>query len=288
MSDVYATEQAALISALEFYIDSGARDFCENDANDMSEWSGKTPSFDAPPMQPQAAAPSPIATIQNISDEADSSAAALGKSEMVEKAKQALKDVHTLDELQNLIQNFDSLGIKKTATNIIFAEGDPKADLMIISDIPNTDEDRTGKPFAGESRRIMDLALGALGYGIDAGSDKTVYTTSFLNWRPPGNRSPQDGEIEVSRLFLDKHIALVQPKVIFLFGNVANKAMLGCKTNINKLRGNWQSFKCECDEKISTPLMPSFHPSAIMGSAKHKKLFWQDMLEVVHKLRDEK
>ena len=177
---------------------------------------------------------------------------------------------------------------------MVFAEGDPHSKLMIINDIPGEDEDRSGTPFAGYNRLVLDLALKGIHHQIQKTADganatdapASAYTASFLNWRPPGNRTPQDVENEVSRLFLEKHIALVKPQVILLLGNTACKTMLNCKTNINKLRGNWQSLKIEDKAPLDIAVMPSYAPALFLGSAKQKKLFWQDLLEVQDKLRD--
>jgi len=283
MSDAIAIEQAALISALEFHIDSGVRDFCVNDAGDMYSWGNQAPlSLSAPATRPlpdiQMAAP------DTSFDDGEDSAAPLGKSELITAAHKALENIETIDALKDVISKFDGLSIQKTASNIVFAEGNPDAPLMIINEIPQNDEDISGQPFAGTARQILDYAL--QGIGIDSTKENNVYMSSLLNWRLPGNRSPQAAEIAVSRIFLEKHIALAQPKIVLLLGNTACKTMLECKTNINKLRGNWQTLKYSYGDATAHNylIMPSFHPSALAGSAKNKKLFWQDMLAIKSQL----
>jgi uracil-DNA glycosylase family 4 len=289
MSDAIAIEQAALISALEFHIDSGVRDFCMDDAADMYEWGNQAPlSISKPALRPlpqiQPLAQTPV---QNASFDDEDCAAPLGKSELIAAAHKALENIDSIDALKTVIAKFDGLSIQKTASNIVFAEGSPNAPLMIVNEIPQNDEDLSGQPFAGSARQILDYALQGIGLGSQAGENiDRVYMSSLLNWRLPGNRSPQAAEIAVSRLFLEKHIALAQPKIVLLLGNTACKTMLECKTNINKLRGNWQTLKYASDDDSTGDylIMPSFHPSALAGSAKNKKLFWQDMLAIKSKL----
>jgi uracil-DNA glycosylase family 4 len=285
MSDAIAIEQAALISALEFHIDSGVRDFCADGAEDMYQWGNQAPlsiNNPAPRPLPQIEMPAADASFDD-----EDSAAPLGKSELIAAAHKALENVDSIDALKTVISKFDGLSIQKTASNIVFAEGNPDAPLMIINEIPQNDEDISGQPFAGSARQILDYALQGIGLESQASDNKgSVYMSSLLNWRLPGNRSPQASEIAVSRIFLEKHIALAQPKIVLLLGNTACKTMLECKTNINKLRGNWQTLKFANDPDTADDylIMPSFHPSALAGSAKNKKLFWQDILAIKSKL----
>jgi uracil-DNA glycosylase family 4 len=101
------------------------------------------------------------------------------------------------------------------------------------------------------------------------------YVTNVLNWRPPGNRSPLVPEIELSLPFIRRHIELVKPRVIFLMGGVACKAILGSDLAIGKMRGKthivkWDDFEC--------PSMVSFHPSFLIRSPLKKKEAWEDLL----------
>jgi uracil-DNA glycosylase family 4 len=306
MSEATAIEYSALIGALEFYIESGVRDFCTDEPNDMAAWQTTKSSFlpKATPNAPFGASNAPVSASQLRAEvnaeaaiDAEQAVQPLGKSEAIINAQARLKEVHTLDDLKKAIASFDGLGIKKTATEMVFSEGDPRSKIMIINDIPGEEEDRSGTPFAGYHRLIIELALKGINHHIVTKAeeaelvDGSAYTASFLNWRPPGNRSPQDVESEVSRLFLEKHIALVKPQVILLLGNTACKTMLSCKTNINKLRGNWQSLtidnldNTDKADVLNIPVMPSYAPASLLSSAKQKKLFWQDLLDVQNKLR---
>lgn len=285
MSENAMAERDALISALTFYLDSGVSDFCAADAHDMRDWKAAS-AKPLPSLQMPAAQPFTMPPVSTIMDEPeDDGLAPLGKAEAIDELQALFSKVESVDALRQALEKFNGLGIKKTARNMVFAEGFNESPLMVISEFPQDEEDETGHPFAGAKRKIISYALNGIDRAIEASAaDKGVYTTSFLNWRPPGNRSPQEVELEISRLILDKHIALVKPKAILMLGNITCKTMLGCSTNINKLRGNWQVYKTECAPDISIPVMPSYAPSALLGNGKNKGLFWQDLLQIKAKI----
>ena len=131
MSHALATEQAALIGALEFYIDSGVRDFCMDSPEDMYGWSQQAPpSLSASPPRP-ASPTLPPAPETSFDDE--HTEAPLGKSELIIAAQKALENVDSIDALKAMIAKFDGLSIQKTASHIVFAEGTPTAPIMIVN-----------------------------------------------------------------------------------------------------------------------------------------------------------
>ncbi|MEC7701324.1 MAG: uracil-DNA glycosylase [Pseudomonadota bacterium] len=286
MSENTLAEQDALIGALTFYLESGVSDFCMAEASDMSAWE-KAPLNILKPVAPPMPTPSALPQVEFHADIDDDAPAPLGKAEVIAEVTALLEKIDNVDALRDALTKFDGLSIKKTASNLVFAEGHKDAPIMIISEFPQADEDMSGTPFAGVNRKLIDYALSGVARDITSDdASKAVYTTSLLNWRPPGSRSPQDVELEVSRLILDKHIALVKPKAIFMLGNIVCKKVLGCKTNINKLRGNWQSYKPECAPELTIPVMPSYHPSALLAAPKNKRLFWSDLLQIKAKLAE--
>lgn len=119
----------------------------------------------------------------------------------------------TVAELEQAVRLYDGCGLKKTATNTVFADGNPSARLMFIGEAPGGDEDRQGKPFVGLSGKLLDRMLQAIGH--DRGS---VYITNILFWRPPGNRQPTPQEIQQCLPFVVRHIELVRPAVLVLLG----------------------------------------------------------------------
>src|SRR5207253_8002201 len=95
-----------------------------------------------------------------------------------------------LTELAEALAAFDGCPLKKTATNLVFGDGNPAARVMLVGEAPGADEDRAGKPFVGVSGQLLDRMLGWI--GLDRTS---VYITNVIYWRPPGNRAPTPAEL---------------------------------------------------------------------------------------------
>src|SRR5262249_36646335 len=115
----------------------------------------------------------------------------------------------TLEELRISLAKFEGCPLKATATNLVFADGNPKGRVMLVGEAPGGDEDRLGKPFVGVSGQLLDRMLGCV--GLDRTS---VYITNILPWRPPGNRSPTAAEIAICLPFVERQIELVAPDLL--------------------------------------------------------------------------
>ena len=144
---------------------------------------------------------------------------------------------------------------------------------MVIGEAPGSDEDRLGKPFVGVSGKLLDKMLAAI--GLDR---ETVYITNVLNWRPPGNRKPTPAEVALSLPFLQRHIELVDPKLILLSGDSAMRAVTGSKEGITKQRGRWQEITIAGGR--SYRVLATFHPSFLLRSPGQKREAWRDMLSL--------
>jgi uracil-DNA glycosylase family 4 len=185
-----------------------------------------------------------------------------------------------LDELRAGIAAFDGIQIKRHATNMVFAAGSPTARVMVVGDAPGADEDAQGIPFVGEAGQLLDKMLAAIKLSRHDGN---VYISNILNWRPPGNRTPTDAEIECSLPFIERHIALVKPDILVLSGGVATKALLGLEAGITKLHGQWHDYK---PVSIAPELghcvraMPIYHPSYILRTPVKKREAWADLQEI--------
>lgn len=187
----------------------------------------------------------------------------------------------TLDELKAAIAAFDGLVIRKTATNMVFADGNPRADVMVIGEAPGADEDRLGKPFVGVSGQLLDKMLAAIGLSRNAEEPaKSAYISNILNWRPPGNRTPTPAEIDISLPFIEKHIALVQPKVLLLMGGISAKALLRSEDGITRMRGRFHAYTplTLSADTPPIPCLPTFHPSFLLRTPLKKREAWADLL----------
>ncbi|RWK43363.1 uracil-DNA glycosylase [Mesorhizobium sp.] len=184
----------------------------------------------------------------------------------------------TLDELRQHMAAFDGCNLKLTAKNLVFADGNPNAAVMLVGETPERDEDIEGLPFVGQSGRLLDRMLAAI--GLDRTS---AYIANVIPWRPPGNRTPTPHETEICRPFIERQIELVNPKMLVNLGGLSANILLGTTEAILRLRGNWRVHTTAAG--IAIPAMPTLHPAYLLKNPAHKKLAWRDFLEVKAKLR---
>jgi DNA polymerase len=206
------------------------------------------------------------------------------------EATRLANEANTLEELAKAIENFDGLAVKTHASQMVFADGNPKAKIMVIGEAPGGDEDRMGKPFVGQTGQLLDRMFAAIGLKRDAEDiESTIYISNILNWRPPGNRTPTPQEIEISLPFIEKHIDLIAPKIIVLLGSVPGKALLNKSEGITKIRGKWHTYQ-KVTEGLETKskdiqAIASFHPAYLLRQPLKKKESWQD-LRAIRELYD--
>jgi len=205
----------------------------------------------------------------------------LGTPEAALAARELAAAAQTLDELKAAIARFDGLTLKATATNLVFADGNPAAKLMLIGEAPGAEEDRRGLPFVGAAGQLLDRMLAAIGH------DRTnSYITNIVNWRPPGNRKPSPAEMSLCAPFIERHIALVNPAVIMLLGDTAAKTLTGRNEGITRLRGKWFGWAKPGTTDDPIPLLPTFHPAFLLRSPSQKREAWIDLLAVKRKLAE--
>lgn len=227
-------------------------------------------------------APKPKATKAKAASKPSAVPIAVPEVDAVAVAKAAVANVADLAGLKAALTAFELCELKRGARNLVFAEGDPAARVMIISEAPNREEDREGKPFVGQAGVLLDRMLAAIGLGrggLEGGGPDpaaSVYITNILPWRPPQNRDPSDAEIAMMRPFMERHIELVAPDVLVLMGNAPCSAMLGRK-GITRMRGNWADV-------MGRPALPMFHPAYLLRNPLAKREAWADLLDLKAKL----
>lgn len=188
-----------------------------------------------------------------------------------QKPKADLSKVRTLDALQAAMNNFDAGPLTDGARQAVFARGNPAAKLMVIGESPGREEDIQGKPFVGPTGQLLDRMLGAIGLGED-----DYYVTNVINWRMPQNRTPKAEDIELCRPFIEKHIALAEPKILLLVGGISMTALTGL-TGIMKNHGQWQDVNV-LDETYRA--LPLYHPAFLLRRPELKKDAWRDLLSL--------
>ena len=189
-----------------------------------------------------------------------------------EHAQQIAAACRTREELRAALAAFDGCPLSATATNLVFADGNPDAGLMLIGEGPGAEEDRAGRPFVGPSGQFLDRMLASIGLTRDH-----YLITNLIAWRPPGNRNPTESEIAICLPFLLRHIALVRPRRIVLLGNIPTQAVTGSRTGITRLRGKWLPITIPgLDAPI--PALPMLHPAFLLRAHGAKRDAWADMI----------
>lgn len=258
-------ERTALIHALRWHLDAGADEALADAPVDATAVPSLAAALGEPSSSTPAAAPPPAAS----SPEGAVAAAA--------EARKLAAAATTLDELRAAIAGFDGLAIRRTAKTMIFADGLPGAALMLIGETPTADEDRLGVPGTGPAGMLLDRILASI--GLDRRADdplRATYISNLLNWRPPGGRTPNDAEIEISRAFIERHIALAQPKLILIAGGIAAKGLLRTTDSLSKLRGRWH-------EVNGIPALVTHSIPALLTNPLNKRAVWNDLLTLQEK-----
>ena len=143
-------------------------------------------------------------------------------------------------------------------TQVVFGVGNPDADLLFIGEAPGMHEDKQGEPFVGAAGQLLTRMLGEIGL-----TREEVYIANILKCRPPGNRDPQEDEIETCTPWLVEQMSLIQPDVVVTLGNFATKFVLQTQTGITRMRGSvypWHGRK----------VIPTFHPAAVLRGGGEK------------------
>jgi uracil-DNA glycosylase family 4 len=144
--------------------------------------------------------------------------------------------------------------------------GDPRAEWLFVGEAPGAEEDARGEPFVGQAGRLLDSMLAALGMN----RIKAVYIANVLKCRPPGNRAPTPLEVEACLPYLDRQIALVQPKLIVALGKSAATTLLRFEATIASLRGRVHRYN-------GVPLIVTYHPAYLLRNLPDKAKAWEDL-----------
>lgn len=184
----------------------------------------------------------------------------------------------TLDELRAVMAAYEGCALKKRATQLVFADGNPESDIMFVGEGPGEQEDLQGKPFVGRAGQLLDRMLNAIGL------DRTrVYIANMVPWRPPGNRDPTPEELALCAPFLHRQVELVAPKLLVTLGNVPTKALFETNTGITRMRGQWRDLVVGSH---AVPALATLHPAFLLRTPSAKENAWRDMLSLKSRMRE--
>jgi DNA polymerase len=173
-----------------------------------------------------------------------------------------------LAELSKLVSTCRKCGLCETRTQTVFADGAPTARLLLVGEAPGRDEDAQGVPFVGRAGQLLNKMLAAIEL-----KREEVYICNVLKCRPPDNRTPLPEEVERCLPYLEQQIALIRPTLICALGLSAMQALLGTKASMTSMRGRTFEFR-------GVPLVPTYHPAALLRNPGLKRDAWTDLQRV--------
>jgi uracil-DNA glycosylase len=264
------SEREAAIALLRWYVEIGADEAIGTES--ANRFAPSPAVHEAAATAPVPVPPSPALAAARAVPAAPPKALAESPGEAAQSARGLAASAGTVAALEALVAGFDGCALKRTATNTVFADGNPSAPVMIIGEAPGADEDRIGRPFVGRAGQLLDRMLAAI--GLDR---QGIAITNVVYWRPPGNRTPTTAEIASCLPFVLRHVALVKPKMLVLCGGTAAGALLPQGQGITRLRGRWFDLAIPgLAEPV--PTLPMFHPSFLLRAPERKREAWRDLL----------
>jgi uracil-DNA glycosylase family 4 len=287
VNDLSPAELAAL---LHFHAEAGVEWLLEEEAVDrFAEFermkAARQSARTAPPGPP--ANPQPIQSPSRPTRRTAASASptsplptrgapAIPDEQAIEQARFAAETARTLGELKTALEGFNGCNLKNSARSTIFASGDPESGIMVVGPMPSADDDREGLAFAGRNGQLLDRMLAAIGL-----KREQIMLTNVIPWRPPGNRTPSGPEIDICRPFVERQIALAEPKAILLLGNFTARFFFGGSDTIHGMRGQWREIGIA---GRATPAIASLHPQELLTAPVNKRLAWADLLAFERRL----
>jgi len=219
------------------------------------------PTPAAPRPQPPAAAPRPAP----ITVAAPAGAAASAVAAMDWPA------------LRDAVAACQACALGQTRRHTVFGVGHVQAHCMVVGEAPGEQEDQRGEPFVGPAGQLLDRMLAALGLSREAGGAgaaadpaRQVFIANTLKCRPPRNRNPSAEELATCQPFLERQVALVQPRVILAMGRFAVQSLLGSDEPIGRLRGRVHHWH-------GVPLVVTYHPAYLLRQPADKARAWDDL-----------
>ena len=183
-------------------------------------------------------------------------------------ADDRLRDIATLDwpAFADHVDACTACGLCRTRNRSVPGVGDTRAHWLFVGEAPGADEDAKGEPFVGQAGKLLDSMLAALGLRRGA----NVYIANVLKCRPPGNRTPEPREVEACRPYLDRQIALIQPRIVVALGKSAATTLLNVDASIASLRGRVHRYQ-------GVPLVVTYHPAYLLRNLPDKAKAWEDL-----------
>ena len=183
-----------------------------------------------------------------------------------------------INQLKKLINSIQNCNLKENSKNLILGDGNINSPIMIVSEAPGLEEEKSGKTFQGEVGSLLEKMLLAINI-----KKENIYSTYAINYRPPEDRKPTSQEIKRYSVFLKEHISIINPKILILFGSTAMESITASNSKISNERGKWKEIILKSK---TYPLMVTFNPSYLIRFPENKKYSWEDLKKIRKKIID--
>ncbi len=193
----------------------------------------------------------------------------------VRGAEESAAAADSLQALRAAVAGFSGCSLRDTASHTLFAEGDPASELVLVGEVPDADEDRAGRAFAGAPGLLLDRMLASIGL-----SRERILIAPLIPWRPPGDRKVNPVELAACLPFLHRLLALVQPTHLVLMGARPARALLLDDTALARLRGRWLPVPAATpgQQLRSMQALAMRHPAHLLANPLSRRDAWQDLL----------
>ena len=183
-----------------------------------------------------------------------------------------------INQLKKLINSIQNCNLKENSKNLILGDGNINSPIMIVSEAPGLEEEKSGKTFQGEVGSLLEKMLLAINI-----KKENIYSTYAINYRPPEDRKPTSQEIKRYSVFLKEHISIINPKILILFGSTAMESITASNSKISNERGKWKEIILKSK---TYPLIVTFNPSYLIRFPENKKYSWEDLKKIRKKIID--
>ena len=179
------------------------------------------------------------------------------------------QNVNSLQKLEELINTCQKCVLAKNRNKFVFGSGNPNADVMVIGEGPGAEEDKQGLPFVGRAGKLLTDILKAINFTRDE-----VYIANVVKCRPPGNRTPQQKEMDTCLPYLKKQIDIIKPKLLLCLGLTAAQGILKLNDSLGNMRGKFYDFE---SGSCRTKVLVTYHPAALLRNPNWKRAAWEDV-----------
>jgi uracil-DNA glycosylase len=183
-----------------------------------------------------------------------------------------------LNELRLQINSINDCNLKDSSKKMVLGDGNINSPIMLVGEAPGAEENNTGRTFLGEAGSLLKKMLNAINI-----KKENIYTTYAVNFRPPEDRKPTSTEIKRYSQFLQKHISIINPKIIILMGSTAMESLTGLNSKISIERGKWKETIIK---NTNYNIIITFNPSYLLRVPENKKHSWEDLKKIKKKIVD--